>query len=100
MCSLYGIENNVSNALRDSIQPTQSSCIRSFMSIANNSNHPGPNSSRLPAFELDPSLYNPTPEEVKFLKSQTKIEDDEELKQHVLAVQKEAWSVRSHFMPS
>ena len=42
---------------------------------------------------LDPSLYSPTPQESAFLKSQTKIEDDEELKQHVLEVQKEAWEV-------
>ncbi|THH08175.1 hypothetical protein EW145_g2886 [Phellinidium pouzarii] len=49
---------------------------------------------RVPApFSLDSSLYSPTPEEAAFLKSQTKIEDDEELKQHVLAVQKEAWDV-------
>ncbi|KAL5498070.1 hypothetical protein ACEPAH_3001 [Sanghuangporus vaninii] len=43
--------------------------------------------------ELDPSLYAPSQEEVDFLKSQTRIEDDEELKQHVLTVQKEAWEL-------
>ena len=42
---------------------------------------------------LDPSLYSPTPEEVAFLKSQTRIQDDEELKQHIFAVQREAWNV-------
>lgn len=42
---------------------------------------------------LDPSLYAPSPEEVAFLKSQTGIQDDEELKQHILAVQREAWEV-------
>lgn len=42
---------------------------------------------------LDPSFYNPTAEEVAFFKSQTKIDSDEELKQHVFAVQKEAWDV-------
>ena len=47
---------------------------------------------------LDSSLYSPTPEEVAFLKSQTRIRDDEELKQHIIAVQREAWNVssRSH----
>ncbi|THG92957.1 hypothetical protein EW145_g8522 [Phellinidium pouzarii] len=42
---------------------------------------------------LDPSLYAPTKEEVAFFKSQTGIESDEELKHHVIAVQKEAWEV-------
>ena len=49
---------------------------------------------RLPALELDPSYYTPTPEEIGFLKSQTGIKDEEELRQHVLTVQKEAWNVR------
>ena len=47
----------------------------------------------LSALTLDPSLYAPSEEEVAFLKSQTGIQDDEELKAHVLAVQKEAWDV-------
>lgn len=42
---------------------------------------------------LDPTLYNPTAEEVAFFKSQTGIESDEELKEHILTVQKEAWDV-------
>ena len=42
---------------------------------------------------LDPTLYAPTPDEVAFLKKWTRIDDDEELKQHVLTVQKEAWNV-------
>ena len=38
------------------------------------------------------------PDEVKWFKSQTGIETDEELKEHVIAVQEEAWSVsRSAF---
>lgn len=45
---------------------------------------------------LDPSLYAPSPEEVAFLKSQTGIQDDEELKHHILAVQREAWEVSWH----
>ncbi|EJD05483.1 uncharacterized protein FOMMEDRAFT_17776 [Fomitiporia mediterranea MF3/22] len=47
----------------------------------------------LPTYVLDPNLYDPTREEIDFLKSQTGITDEEELKQHVLAVQKEAWAV-------
>ncbi|KAL5514891.1 hypothetical protein ACEPAG_2207 [Sanghuangporus baumii] len=43
--------------------------------------------------ELDPSLYAPSREEVDFLKGQTKIEDEKELKQHVLVIQKEAWEL-------
>lgn len=42
---------------------------------------------------LDPTMYAPTPDEVLFLKKWTGIDDDEELKQHVLTVQKEAWDV-------
>ena len=48
---------------------------------------------RLPHLALDPSLYNPQPHEVEFFKAQTGIGDDEELKEHVIAVQKEAWEV-------
>lgn len=44
---------------------------------------------------LNPSLYNPKPEEVEFLKKWTGIDDDVELKEHVLTVQREAWSVSS-----
>ncbi|KAL5498700.1 hypothetical protein ACEPAH_2055 [Sanghuangporus vaninii] len=49
--------------------------------------------SRLPTVKLDPSLYNPSREEIDFMKGQTGIEDEEELKQHVISVQKEAWDV-------
>ena len=42
---------------------------------------------------LDPSLYSPSSAEISFLKSQTGIRDDDELKEHVLNVQKEAWEV-------
>ena len=52
-------------------------------------------SRRLPNIKLDPSLYNPQPHEVEFFKERTGIEDDEELKAHILAVQKEAWEVSS-----
>lgn len=48
---------------------------------------------------LDPSIYNPSAEDVEFLKGQTGIQDDEGLKAHVLAVQKEAWEVRSLLLP-
>ena len=54
-----------------------------------------PDTPNLPVIDLDPSLYDPSREEVDFLKSQTGIKNDEELKQHVLSVQREAWSVSS-----
>ena len=54
-----------------------------------------PPSQRLPNLKLDPSLYNPQQHELEFFKEQTGIEDDEELKAHILAVQKEAWEVSS-----
>ena len=50
---------------------------------------------RLPHLKLDPNLYNPQPHEVEFFKAQTGIEGDEGLKEHVIAVQKEAWEVSS-----
>ncbi|KAH8116883.1 hypothetical protein DFH11DRAFT_1577984 [Phellopilus nigrolimitatus] len=43
--------------------------------------------------KLNPALYSPSPEEVAFLKDETGIQDDEELKQHVLAVQRKAWDL-------
>lgn len=49
---------------------------------------------RLSYLRLDPTLYNPSPVEVEFFKQQTGIKDDEKLKEHILAVQKEAWEVR------
>lgn len=42
---------------------------------------------------LNPNLYSPTEDEVTFFKSQTGIESDEELREHILKVQKEAWDV-------
>jgi hypothetical protein len=42
---------------------------------------------------LDPTLLNLTDEEEHFLKSWTGIQDDEELKQHILKVQKKAYEV-------
>ena len=44
-------------------------------------------------FQLDPTLYNPSADEVAFLKKWTGLDDDEQVKQHVIAVQKEAWDV-------
>ena len=38
--------------------------------------------------------YDPTDEQVVFFKKLTGISDDEELKNHVLSVQEEAWKVR------
>lgn len=42
---------------------------------------------------IDPALFKPTPDESAFLKAQTGIQDDGKLKEHVLAVQAEAWKV-------
>ncbi|GJJ13704.1 hypothetical protein Clacol_007960 [Clathrus columnatus] len=42
---------------------------------------------------LDPSLYRITEDEAKFLKECTGITDDEELKQHILEVQAEAYAL-------
>lgn len=42
---------------------------------------------------IDPALFKPTPDESAFLKAQTGIQDDGKLKEHVLAVQEEAWKV-------
>lgn len=44
---------------------------------------------------LDPSLYNPRPGEVKFFKEQTGIQDDSELRKHIISVQEEAWKVNN-----
>ena len=40
--------------------------------------------------------FNLKPEELEFYKTQTGITDDEELKEHVLAVQKEAYAVHPY----
>jgi hypothetical protein len=42
---------------------------------------------------LDESLYSLTAEESAFFKSQTGIEDDDELKEHILAIQAKAYKV-------
>ena len=43
---------------------------------------------------LDPAFYSLTEEEVGFYKAQTGIQDDDALKEHILAVQKDAYEVR------
>ncbi|KAG6328583.1 hypothetical protein ID866_10506, partial [Astraeus odoratus] len=48
--------------------------------------------------KLDPSLYSLSPEEAAFFKSATGIEDDDELRAHILSVQEKTWRVRSHHM--
>ena len=48
---------------------------------------------RLPNFQLDDVPYTLDRDAIEFLKSQTGIQDEEELKQHVLAVRKKAWDV-------
>lgn len=42
---------------------------------------------------LDDKFYDPDPEALAFYKKETGIDDDEELKQHILRVQKEAFGV-------
>ncbi len=49
---------------------------------------------------LDPSLYTPDEEEKAFMKATTTIQDDEELKAHIIAVQTSAFGVRGPFFPS
>ena len=44
---------------------------------------------------LDETLYKIDDHALEFMKSQTGIEDAEELKQHILAVQAEAYAVSS-----
>ena len=44
---------------------------------------------------LDPSMYAPDEEEKAFMKTTTGIQDDEELKTHILAAQKKAFGVSS-----
>ena len=43
---------------------------------------------------LDESLYAPDEEEKAFMKTTTGIQDDEELKRHIIAVQTKAFAVR------
>lgn len=49
--------------------------------------------------QLDPNFYRPTEAEVAFFKRQTGIDDDEELKEHIIKIQHEAWDVRSKASP-
>jgi len=44
-------------------------------------------------WQLDPDLYRPTEAEVAFFKRQTGIDGDEELKEHIVKIQHEAWDV-------
>lgn len=52
------------------------------------------------SLKLDPSIYPLTsdkdPEATAFYKAATKIEDEEELKRHVLAIQEESFKVCSY----
>ncbi|KAH9891084.1 hypothetical protein C8Q73DRAFT_109740 [Cubamyces lactineus] len=45
------------------------------------------------SFPLDAGLYSLEGEELRFMRSQTMISDDEELKDHIMRVQAEAYSV-------
>ena len=44
---------------------------------------------------LDPSLYSIEGDALEFMKASTGIQDPEELKKHILAVQEEAYAVRT-----
>ena len=48
---------------------------------------------QLKKVQLDESLYKLGGDQAEFFKQQTRIVDDEDLKRHVLAVQKEAYDV-------
>ena len=47
---------------------------------------------------LDPSLYSPTAEEVAFFQKLTGINDETDLKNHILAVQAKAYEVRMVYL--
>jgi hypothetical protein len=52
----------------------------------------------MPSFEprpFDDSQYSLDEEALAFFKAQTRIDDDDELKQHILAVQKRAYEVET-----
>ena len=51
------------------------------------------NESRFSDVQLDPSKYDLSAEQKSFFKQQTGIETDEELKEHILEVQRAAWEV-------
>lgn len=60
-----------------------------------------PNAHVSPKLELDADLYRPDDNQVAFTKKTTGIQDDDELKEHILAMQKEAFAihaVRATFM--
>jgi hypothetical protein len=46
-----------------------------------------------PALSLNPELYHPDEKQLAFLKDATGISNEEELKQHVFLVQKEAFDI-------
>jgi hypothetical protein len=54
-----------------------------------------PQEPALPGSKLDEHLYSLSEEERAFLKEQTGIQDDDELKAHVLQLQAEAYKVCS-----
>ena len=53
----------------------------------------------IPAIPLDENLYDVQDDQaLAFMKSETSIEDDAELKRHVISIQTEAYAVCSHFI--
>ena len=63
------------------------------MSESDNSAPRGPTQLRPDVLALDERLYDLTDEERSFFKQQTGIQDDDELKAHILQVQAEAYKV-------
>ena len=53
---------------------------------------------RLPSLVLDSSLFAPLQDELDFSKRQIGIEDLENLRQHIVSVQGDAWQVRPFFI--
>jgi len=51
------------------------------------------NTKKVYAYPLDESLYRPTSEEIAFFKSLTRIDDDEDLKKHIISVQTKAYEI-------
>lgn len=49
---------------------------------------------------LDPSVYNLKDDEKAFFRAQTGITSDEQLRQHILKVQEDAYKARSYISPA
>lgn len=65
------------------------------MADSNSSKNPSPITNIPAKRALDASYYNLDEQELGFFKSQTGIQDENELKQHIIKVQADAYEVRS-----